>query len=727
MSRSGSQAHSLWYAHIAREAKQESVDDMFRCVCVFAVILAAPTWAAEQMYSVVLSGTGTTTISSMATDPQGNAYIAGTTNAADFPVTPGAFQTRLSGAGSLCQLAAGGFPCYDAFVAKLDPTGKIVWATFLGGSVDENVNGIAFDSGGNVYVAGYTWSPDFPATTTLPPGAPACFVAKLSPGGASLVYSFVFRAGTIGGLAVDPHGNAYVAGLANPSSMTPTPNAFQTQPEGGYVGKLNQAGSGWDYLTFLGGTDQDTATGIAVNANGEAYVAGRTSSANFPGAVRGAQKTLIGSTDLFVAKLTASGSGLYWSTYLGTGGDGLPVANIALDASGGVYVATAGEFVPSVAFYKLTPDGSAFVYSKTLGIYSQHAQYAPRIVVNAAGEVYLGGTTDSQNLPVTPGALEGANYILDGYILKFDATGSKVLYGSFFSAGSVWTAGVQGIGLDAAGHLYAAGSGAPTLGNHWWACVVKTDLTQTPPVWLGAVLNSASYAASEIAPGELVTLFGAGIGPATPVAAQVIDGKLPAELSGVKVLVNGVAAPLLYVSSGQINAVVPFRVPVIAEFVVAVQGGQSNAVSILTTPSNMFGYPVGNTGVFTRDATGRGQAAALNQDGTLNSPSNPAPRGSIVAVWVTGAGPTDPPQTDGEITPVDSRAGSVLPLVAVIGASMVEQADVLYAGVAPGLVAGVDQVNFRIPEDAPTGPAVPLTIRPYRSLAPVQTVTIAVQ
>jgi uncharacterized protein (TIGR03437 family) len=716
----------LWYAHVARKAKKGIMDDMFHRVCVFAAILAAPTLAAEQMYSVVLSGTGTTTISSMATDPQGNAYIAGRTNAADFPVTPGAFQTKLSGTGHLCQLAAGGFPCYDAFVAKLDPTGKIVWATFLGGSKDEYVNGIAFDPGGNVYVAGYTWSPDFPTTATVASGVPGYFAAKLSPDGASLIYSFLFNAGTIGGLAVDPRGNAYVAGMAG--NMTPTPNAFQTQPEGGYVGKLNQVGSGWDYLTFLGGSDQDTATGVAVNASGEAYVAGRTSSANFPGAVRGAQKTLIGSTDLFVAKLTASGSGLYWSTYLGTGGDGLPVANIALDASGGVYVATAGEFVPSVALYKLTPDGSAFVYSKTLGIYSQYAQYAPSIVVNAAGEVYLGGTTDSQDLPTTPGALEGANYIrsVDGYILKFDATGSKVLYGSYFSAGSVWTAGVQGIGLDASGHLYAAGSGEPAPGNEWWGCVVKTDLTQTPPVWLGAALNSASYIASEIAPGELVTLFGAGIGPATPVAAQAINGKLPTELGGVEVLVNGVAAPLLYVSSGQINAIVPFGVPVIAEVVVAAPGGQSNAVRILTTPSSMFGYPVGDIGVFTRDASGQGQAAALNQDGTLNSPSNPAPRGSIVAVWIAGAGPTDPPEMDGEITPVDGRANLTLPLVAIIGDSM-ETADVVYAGVAPGLVAGVDQVNFRIPDDAATGPAVPLTIRAVRSLLPVQIVAIAVQ
>ncbi len=695
---------------------------MFRCLWFFAVILAAPCWAAEQIYSTQLGATGSA-VTAMATDPQGNAYLAGTTNDADFPVTPGAFQTRLKIGGPSCIEEV--LPCSNAFVAKLDPAGKIVWATFLGGSRADVANGIAFDSGGNVYAAGWTQSPDFPATTTTASGVTAVFVAKLSPDGSSLIYSFLFDAMNIAGVAVDPSGHAYVAGWAGANTTT-TPGAFQTQPRYGatpaYVGKVNAAGSGWDYLTFLGASGADTATGIAVNANGEAYVAGATFSANFPGAVRGAQKALIGDTDAFVAKLNASGSGIFWSTYLGVGADSeaAVLASVTLDASGSVYAASTGA-ATAPTLCKLSPDGSAFVYSKRLPI---DTQYSASIAVSASGEVYLGGNTSSQNLPVTPGALEGGNYIgLAGYVLEYDATGSNVLYGSYFSGGSLWEAGLQGIGLDAAGHLYMAGYGTLDSSAEW-GNVVKADLTATPPIWLAAVRNSASYASTVIAPGELVALFGTGIGPVAPVAAQVVDGKLPTQIGGVEVLVNGVPAPLLYVSSGQINAVVPFGVPATAEFMVALQGESSNVVGILTMSAHGNVGQTGDLGVFTSDGSGQGQAAALNQDGTLNSASNPAPRGSIVAIWLTGTGNSDPPETDGEITPIGSQTRLSLPLVVNVGGSA---AQVTYAGAAPGLVAGVDQVNFRIPEDADTGPAVRLTVTPYGPAGPLQSLTIAVR
>jgi uncharacterized protein (TIGR03437 family) len=703
---------------------------MFRRLWFIALILAAPGWAAEQIYSIQLGDTGVTSATAMAIDSQGNAYIAGSTNAADFPVTPGAFQTRLSGSGIGCILLfpTGGFVQYgNAFVAKLDPNGKIVWATYLGGSNCESVAGIAFDSSGNVLVAGSTSSPDFPMTTTGASGVPASFVAKLSPDGAFLIYSFLFSAETIAGLAADPSGSAYLAGVADPAKLAATPNAFQTQSAGneGYVGKLNQAGSGWDYLTFLSASGTETATGIAVNANGEAYVAGTTTSPNFPAAFRGARKTLTGESDAFVVKFNAPGSGVFWSTYLGVGNDSGETdwASIALDASGSVYVAGTG-FAIAPTLCKLSPDGSAFVYSKRIPV---DTGWWTSLAVNAAGEVYLGGTTSSRNLAVTPGALEGANYGSEaGYILKLDGTASNVLYASYFGGGSGWAGELEAINLDAAGHLYATGYGLPLTLSYESGFIVKADLTQSPSVWLGAVVNAASFTAGAIAPGELVTLFGAGLGPATPVAAQASDGKLPTELGGVKVLVGGVPAPLLYVSSGQINAVVPFEYSPTAEFQVSVQGETSDAFGILSLPTLLFVGPSPNIGIFTHDGSGQGQAAALNQDGTLNSAWNPAPRGSVVTVWLTGAGNTDPPETDGEITPISSRASLTLPLSACVGDALTT-AEMLYAGAAPGLVAGVDQVNLRIPENAPTGPAVLLAVQPNLVVSSPQSVTIAVR
>jgi uncharacterized protein (TIGR03437 family) len=705
---------------------------MFRCLWIFAVILATPGWAAVRDYSVVLGDTGMTSVTAMAIDSQGNAYVGGSTGAADFPVTPGAFQTRLRGFEGFCDFLTVGIlgSCGNAFVAKLDLNGKIVWATYLGGSQFETVAGIGFDSSGNVLVAGLTFSPDFPTTTTDGSGGPASFVVKLSPDGASLIYSFLFSADTIAGLAVGPAGNAYVVGLGFPGSLATTPDAFQTQSAGadeGYVGKLNQAGSGWDYLTFLSGSGEDFATGIAVNANGEAYVAGGTASPNLPGAVRGARKTLTGETDAFVVKFNASGSGVFWSSYLGAGGVSgeMNWASIALDATGSVYAASTGYAV-APTLCKLSPDGSAFVYSK--GIPADTTGQTS-IAVDAAGEVYLGWTTSSRSLPVTPGALEGANYAPDaGYILKFDGTASNVLYASYFGGGSGWAGELGAIGLDAAGHLYAAGYGYPLTLSYESGFVVKADLTRTPSVWLGAVVNSASFVAGTIAPGELVTLYGAGLGPATPVAGQLVDGTLPTELGGVQVLVGGVPAPLLYVSSGQINAVVPFEASPTSEFQVSVQGETSDAFGILSPPGPPPLAASTSVGIFTRDPSGQGQAAALNQDGTPNSASNPAPRGSIVAIWLTGAGNTIPPETDGEITPVGSRTSLTGPSGACLCiGSWREGVEFVYAGAAPGLVAGVDQVNFRIPEDADTGPAVRLKFAPFFPAFPPQAVTIAIR
>jgi len=157
---------------------------MFRHFAILAVALAAPCWAAEQMYSVVLAGSGSTGINAMAVDSQGNAYIAGGTSSPDFPVTPGAYQTQLGG---------------GTFVAKLDPAGKIIWATFLGGKPGAYLNGVAFDPSGNVYVAGNTLSPNFPAASVFPSRIPVNFVAKLSADGSSFIYASLFETGQGGG------------------------------------------------------------------------------------------------------------------------------------------------------------------------------------------------------------------------------------------------------------------------------------------------------------------------------------------------------------------------------------------------------------------------------------------------------------------------------------------------------------------------------------------------
>lgn len=208
------------------------------------------------------------------------------------------------------------------------------------------------------------------------------------------------------------------------------------------------------------------------------------------------------------------------------------------------------------------------------------------------------------------------------------------------------------------------------------------------------VFNAASFTAGSVAPGEIITIFGSNIGPATPAFSKPsADGLIPKELAGVKVSFDGMLAPLLYVSSTQTNTIVPF----------AVAGNTSTHV-VVTYNGNLawqISLPVNEAspGLFTSDSSGRGQAAVLNQDFGTNSISNAAARGSIVMMFATGAGQTDPPGVDGMITQGDS----VMPRLAVSVLIGGQPADVIYAGNAPGLVAGALQVNARIPEKINSG------------------------
>jgi hypothetical protein len=296
----------------------------------------------------------------VALDSAGNAYITGQTNG-NFPTTAGAYQT------------SGGFPG-DAFVTKIDPAGNVVYSTYLGGgSIDEGF-GIAVDRSGNAYVAGWAQSVNFPVTAgAFQPhmGSGAAvngFVTKLNAAGSALLYS-TFIGGSHGdnaaAVAVDGQGNAYVTGNTESSDFPTTANAYDrscgtdgacnavyTCDPGGcgfqyaediFVAKINPALSGAAsllYSTFLGGMNRDLGQGIAVDANGRAYITGRTASiGDFP-LVNPLQATIGGDFDAFVAEIDPAQAGaasLIFSTYLG--GTGYDQGNaIALDADGNAYV-----------------------------------------------------------------------------------------------------------------------------------------------------------------------------------------------------------------------------------------------------------------------------------------------------------------------------------------------------------------------------------------------------
>ncbi len=288
------------------------------------------------LYSTYLGGVNTDTGNAIAVDSSGNAYIAGDTLSANFPVR-GAEQSALAGS-------------QNVFVTKLSSAGGVVFSTFLGGSMVDHAGGIALDSGHNVYVAGGTTSTNFPvvgAIQAVNGGYQDAFLTKLNSAGSAIVYS-TYLGGSGGetgtpeqanAVAVDASGSAYIAGATNSVNFPVTAGAFQTSynaVEAAFAAKVNPAGNALVYSTYLGGSGFNWANGLAVAADLSVYVAGYTSSFDFPTAAP-VQASFNGLYDAFVSVFNAAGNGLSFSTYYG--GSGSDEANaIAVDSSGNMYL-----------------------------------------------------------------------------------------------------------------------------------------------------------------------------------------------------------------------------------------------------------------------------------------------------------------------------------------------------------------------------------------------------
>lgn len=233
-----------------------------------------------------------------------------------------------------------------------------------------------------------------------------------------------------------------------------------------------------------------------------------------------------------------------------------------------------------------------------------------------------------------------------------------------------------------------------------------------PQLAIGAWRNGASFSTA-LSPGTIFSVFGKGMGTMAGVLAGLSDGEFPTSIQGTRVLFDGVPAALIFAQDGQISGIVPWATPISrweelpfrspqiagpAELIVERNGIQSRAGGWNLTDAS--------PGFFTLDSSGSGLAAALNQDGTINGPLNPAPNGSVIVLFGTGFGLLDPPGVDGRLSSVPLSSLLSQPTVQIAG----QTADVLYAGPAPGLVSGVIQLNVRVPNDASGAPAVIATV-----------------
>jgi hypothetical protein len=428
-------------------------------------------------FSTHLGGSRSSSGQGIAVDSEGNIYITGDTNSDNFPV----YRPQ--------QPKHGGST--DVFVTKLSRDGsRILYSTYIGGSGDDVGYGIAVDSAGNAYITGDTTSTNFPTENALQKsmgGLFDAFAVKLSPDGSKLVYS-TYIGGSQGdrgdAIALDGAGNAYITGYTYSTDfplVTPIQTAFSDGNVHCFVSKINQSGSALVYSTYLGGGDDrpDQATGIAVDASGNAYITGYTNSAKFP-SVNAIQK-FVGPTDVFVTKINAAGSAFAYSTHLGGNADDEGMA-ITVDAVGNAYVTGETESldfpVTSTAYAtkcfgvptpgrmreicaggdvfvsKLTPDGSKLLYSTYVS--GTGFEVGRGIAIDAAGNAYVTGLTTSLDFPmVNPLQKEFGGGDFDAFVFKLNPTGSALIYSSLL--GGDKNDGGYGIALDAKGNAFVTG------------------------------------------------------------------------------------------------------------------------------------------------------------------------------------------------------------------------------------------------------------------------------
>ena len=424
------------------------------------------------VWATYLGGSGVDGGGGIAVDPSGNVYVCGGTNSTDFPVLGG------------FQMSSGGG--WDSFVAKLDPSGSnLIWSSYLGATGEDDVHGLGIDNGGNVYVIGHTWSPDFPTLNAIQSafgGGPYDgFITKINASGSSLAWSTFMGPGALQVMQVDGAGNVTAAGMSFGGApiLGGFQPAFGSGSYHGYVASVSPAGT-LVWSSFLGGSGNEQIYGVFVDAVGTVYLSGQTSSPDFP-VPGGFQTTFAGYWDGFVTKVNPGGASLAWSSYFG-GNNYEAGRGIAADAAGNVYVTgptlsldfpvsngfqmTYGGGSADAFVMKVNASGSSVAWSSYLGGNGNDDAYA--VALDSSGNIYLLGGTESTDFPVTPGALRSTlGGPWDTYLVKIAADPVPPRPVTELQPARVWL-GLKnsddvGIKFDLRAEAYKVSGGVPTL------------------------------------------------------------------------------------------------------------------------------------------------------------------------------------------------------------------------------------------------------------------------
>jgi uncharacterized protein (TIGR03437 family) len=646
------------------------------------------------LYFTAVGGSFNDTATVLVLGSDGSAYFAGNTNSTDFPVTAGALRSTSNGGA-------------QGFLAKVDPSGAVVYSSYIGGSSATQITGIARDRAGDIFLTG-TGGPAFPSSGSLPARG---FVLEVDPGLTKTLLSTYGYGG--GPIALDSQGNIYLAGSAQPI-VTFTPAEILTLPQlpgspfqathqarfcltlgsgpgggGGqlpcqyqYVAKLDPTGT-LLWATYVTGTYGAIAGGMAVDGAGNVIVAGTTNSDDYPvtpGAFQTAYAAAAppfpqpaGSTfsqpppaSGYVTKINANGTSLIWSTYFG------------------------GSFADEITGMAVAP----------------------------SGEIFVSGYADSNDLPALAGTPQAchpsANQVL-GFVTRLAPDGTtagptQLVRGApeclYFSCGSLLYNDYPN--YPALGPIVIGSNGAVMFAG---ANGTLESVDFSAGSRLSCVVDPAdSVQVSTVAPGQLLSLFGTDLAPATPFLPPA---GVAASSSSFGVFFNGFPAPILYSAAQQINVQVPYEIagqstvqmqlidrmtplPVSETLTLGVVDRQPAVFLTPAATASLYpGYTVcGGAMVF-------GPAAvALNADGTLNDCGNPALAGTAVTVFVDGLGQVTPALATGAIatappvalTPAvvarDSRLGPITSTTMSL----------------PGAIDGVAQLRLQLPQGLPLGP-----------------------
>jgi uncharacterized protein (TIGR03437 family) len=653
-------------------------------------------------------------LADLAVGSDGTVYVAGNTAMGGLVTTPGAWKTSVANSQN-----------FHGFLIRLKADGSgPIYSTFIGGDYYDSVSALAIDASGAAYVGGQTISNgqylglQGTSLGVSQASATTAFVLKLNPQGSAPVFASLLPFSSVNAIAADASGNVY-AGAWGVSGV--------------FMSKIDATGTKLLYFSNIPASpalvnSSSMPIGMALDSSGGSYVTGAIADIKIPDAAAPARL----SPNAFLLKVDPNpaqsdlwlepppnqafvpGSPASLSFTIHNSGPSA-AENVIFSGGlqgGGIIAActTGGTGVCSVnplrAFFDSIPAGGS--QTVELQLNSSGGPVTNLVAVASVSSVTSDVNQDN-NVATATGTTNDVPLYIQG---TYGPSNLNVVYtatgGSPFPGYATPNSQVQ---------IYWPSPQKSTFGavrfERWvdgstdnprtftatppqLAATALFVLLTTPYFSPDSVANAGSYAANGVSPGEFVALVGFNL--AQTGTAQLQNGRLPTTLGNTSVTFDGTPAPLVYASSGQINAIVPYEVA----------GKSATTITVQTaSPAYSVTVPVVQAvpALFTANASGSGQASALNQDGSTNSPANPANPGDVIVLFGTGEGLVSPVPGDGTISSAPAPVPQLQVTVTIGGMP----AEVRYAGAAPGLAAGVIQINAVIPAGITPTHHVPVT------------------